>query len=169
MLCTRAFQPGEKQQLYALLDHPDPQIRRRTKAVLLSAEGPSANQLVPRVNLTAKSIRKWLTRFNSQGVEALTKQPKSPGRKPTFTPAQRQQMVQLALTQPQSLGKPFTTWSLDKLVTHLREHEKIRISKSWLTSPDPEYQLKKNRSKSSCKPPRPKARSSSSTRSGRRR
>lgn len=187
MLCTRAFQPGEKQKLYALLDHPDPQIRRRTKAVLLSAEGHSANQLVPRVNLTAKSIRKWLTRFNSQGVEALTKQPKSPGRKPTFTPAQRQQMVQLALTQPQSLGKPFTTWSLDKLVTQLREHEQIRISKSWLsqilqenglspqrakswiTSPDPEYQLKKNRLQSSCKPPRPKARSSSSTRSGRRR
>lgn len=133
MLCTRAFQPGEKQKLYALLDHPDPQIRRRAKAVLLSAEGHSANQLVPRVNLTAKSIRKWLTRFNSQGVQILTKQPKSPGRKPIFTPAQRPQMVQLALTKPQSLGQPFTTWSLDKLVTHLREHEKICISKSWLS------------------------------------
>jgi len=185
MLSTRSFSQDEKQRLYELLDHPDPQIRRRAKAVLLSAEGPSANQLVPMVNLTAKSIRKWIARFNAQGVEALVKESKSPGRKPTFTPQQRQKMVQLALTPPQSLSKPFTSWSLDKLVAELQEAQQIRISKSWLsqilkehglspqrskqwiTSPDPDYALKKNGSRSSSVRRHPRARSSSSTRSGR--
>ena len=58
MLFARPFQPGEEQQLDALLDHPGPQIRRRAKPLLLSACGHSANRLVPMVNLTAKSIRK---------------------------------------------------------------------------------------------------------------
>ena len=187
MLSTRSFHKDEQQQLYDLLDHPDPQVHRRAKAVLLSAEGYSANQMVPLVNLTAKSIRKWITRFNSEGVAGLVKQAKSPGRKPTFTPAKRQKMVELALTPPQSLGQPFTTWSLDKLVAHLRETEGIRISKSWLSqilrenglspqrvktwiaSPDPDYALKKNGSRSSSLLRRRGARSSSLTRSGRRR
>lgn len=186
MLSTRSFHTDEQQQLYDLLDHPDPQVHRRAKAVLLSAEGYSANQLVSRVNLTAKSIRKWISRFNREGVAGLVKQPKSPGRKPTFTPAQRQKMVALALTPPQSLGQPFTTWSLDKLVAQLYRVEKIRISKSWLsqilkgqglspqqaktwiTSPDPDYALKKNGSKRSSLRPQRRARSSTSTRSGRR-
>lgn len=185
MVCTRPFKPGEQQQLYDLLDHPDPQIRRRAKAVLLSVEGLSANQLVPMVSLTAKSIRKWINRFNAQGVCALTKQPKSPGRKPTFTPEQRQKMVELAQRSPHSLGKPFTSWSLSKLVAHLQEAEQLRISKSWLsqilkqnglspqrakrwiTSPDPEYALKKKGWRSWSRRPRQGAASSSSTRSGR--
>ncbi len=61
MVCTRPCKPAEQQQLYDLLDHPDPQVRRRAKALLLSAQGHSANQLVPMVNLTAKSIRRRCT------------------------------------------------------------------------------------------------------------
>ena len=72
MLCVRPLFRKEKDQLYELLDYPEPQVRKRAKAVLLSAEGYSANEMVPLVNLTAKSIRKWLRRFNEEGVEGLT-------------------------------------------------------------------------------------------------
>ena len=166
MLSVRPISKAEEQQLYRLLDHPDPQVQKRAKAVLLSAQGYSANEMVPLVNLTAKSIRKWLRRFNEEGVEGLTRERKSPGRPRTFTPEQRKRMVEVMLTPPQALGKPFTTWSLAKLQQHLAEEEGIRVSigglwkilreeglrlqraKKWVESPDPEYALKKSGSRS---------------------
>lgn len=72
MLCVRPLFRKEKDQLYGLLDHPKPQVRKRAKAFLLSSEGYSADQMVPLVNLTAKSICKWLRGFNEEGVEGLT-------------------------------------------------------------------------------------------------
>ena len=75
-------------------------------------------------------------------------------------------MVELMLTPPQALGKPFTTGSLAKLQEHLAQEEGIRISisglwkifreeglslqraKRWIQSPDPEYALKKSGSRS---------------------
>lgn len=166
MVRVRPLSKAEEQQLYRLLDHPDPQIPKRAKAVLLSAQGYSANEMVPVVNLTAKSIRKWLRRFNEEGVEGLIRERTSPGRPRTFSPEQRERMVELALTPPQALGKPFTTWSLAKLREHLAEEEGIRISlgglwkilkegglslqkaQRWIQSPDPEYALKKSGSRS---------------------
>lgn len=186
MLSVRAVSQEERQQLYDLLEHRDEPVRKRAKAVLLSAEGYSANEMVPRVNLTAKSIRRWLSRFNKEGIPGLTHPHKSPGPPPTFSGQQRQRLRQLALTPPQELGQPFSSWSLAKLQEHLVK-EGIGISRAWLwqilkeqgvslqrakrllTSPDPEYALKKNASRSWCanRPHRPTW--SSSTRSGRRR
>ena len=161
MLSVHPLSKAEEQQLYQLLDHPDPQVQKRAKAVLLSAQGYSANQMVPMVNLTVKSIRKWLRRFNEEGVAGLIREHKSPGRPRTFTPEQRKRMVELILTPPQALGKPFTSWSLAKLKDYLAQ-EGIRISigglwkilreeglslqraKRWIESPDPEYALKKS-------------------------
>ena len=132
MLCVRPLSRKEKDQLYGLLDHPKPQVRKRAKAVLLSSEGYSANQMVPLVNLlvnlTAKSIRK--RRFNEEGVEGLTRERKSPGAPVRITKEQRRRMVELALTPPRGLGKPFTNWSLSKLKEHLAQ-EGIKVSRSW--------------------------------------
>ena len=78
MLCVRPIPQKEKDRLYELLDHPEPQVRKRAKAVLLSSEGYSANEMVLMVNLTAKSIRKWLRRFNEEGVDGLTREREVP-------------------------------------------------------------------------------------------
>ena len=161
MLCVRPLSQKEKDRLYELLDHPEPRVRKRAKAVLLSSEGYSANEMVPLVDLTAKSIRKWLRRFNEEGVDGLIRERKSPGPPVRITKEQRRRMVELVLTPPQALGKPFTNWSLAKLREHLSQ-EGIRVSrswlwkilkeegvslqraKSWIESPDPEYALKKS-------------------------
>jgi hypothetical protein len=66
----------------------------------------------------------------------------------------------VAKTPPQQLGRPFTTWSLSKLVEYLAEHKKITISaesvrqilrkagirwqatKTWKASRDPDFAAK---------------------------
>jgi len=100
MLCVRPLSQKEKDQLYELLEHPDPQVRRRAKAVLLSSEGYSANEMVLMVNLTAKSIRKWLRRFNEEGVDGLIRERKSPGPPVRITKEQRRRMVEWSWSSP---------------------------------------------------------------------
>lgn len=160
MLSVRALSPQEQEQLHKLLDHAQVSVQRRARAVLLSAEGYGANEMVPLVNLTAKSIRKWLRRFNEEGVPGLLHERTSTGRPPRLTPQQCQRIVELAKTPSHALDKPFSTWSLAKLQDHLTG-EAITLSRSWLwhrlkqaglslqrskkwiQSPDPDYALKK--------------------------
>jgi len=100
MLCVRPLSQKEKDRLYELLDHPEPWVRKRAKAVLLSSEGYSANEMVPMVNLTAKSIRKWLRRFNEEGVEGPIRERKSPGPPVRITKEQRRRMVEWSWSSP---------------------------------------------------------------------
>ncbi|WUK71235.1 IS630 family transposase [Kribbella sp. NBC_00359] len=69
-------------------------------------------------------------------------------------------MYRVAKTPPQQLGRPFTTWSLSKLVEYLAEHKSIAISaesvrqilrkagirwqatKTWKASRDPDFAVK---------------------------
>jgi hypothetical protein len=75
-------------------------------------------------------------------------------------PPVRETVCRVAKTPPQQLGRPFTTWSLSKLVEYLAEHKSIAISvesvrqilhkagirwqaiKTWKASKDPDFTQK---------------------------
>ena len=85
------------------------------------------------------------------------------GRPRKLGPHARELVCRVARTPPQQAGRPFTTWSLTKLVEHLREHYRILVStepvrallrdagvrwqatKTWKASRDPEFMQKMNR------------------------
>jgi hypothetical protein len=50
------------------------------------------------------------------------------GRPARLGPAVRETVCRVAKNPPQRLGRPFTTWSLSKLVEYLAEHKHIAIS-----------------------------------------
>src|SRR5690606_12539299 len=76
---------------------------------------------------------------------------------PKFGPHVRELVCRVARTPPQQLGRPFTTWSLSKLVEHLRDQHRIEVSadtvhrilraarvrwqatKTWKASKDPQF------------------------------
>lgn len=66
-------------------------IVRRLQAVLGALEGETAKSLVPRVQLSERVIREWVSRYNRQGLAGLEDQP-GRGRKPALTPDQEQQL-----------------------------------------------------------------------------
>ena len=72
-----------------------------------------------------------LKRFDHEGLAGLSDQHKS-GRNPTYTEAERGQMIALVRTDPQKLGLPFGHWTLDRLVAYLREKDQIGISRAQL-------------------------------------
>ena len=131
----------------------------RAKIILLSWQGYSVNEIERMVNLHAVNVRKWIRRFNKEGVKALVKEEKS---HPKFSERARNRMAELALKRPSELGLPFNNWSLTKLRDYLVKKRvvssisieqirrvlrskgiKLRVNRRKLISRDPEYRAKK--------------------------
>jgi hypothetical protein len=76
---------------------------------------------------TTQYAREVIHAFNTQGFAALD--PKwSGGRPRRFGLYVRELICRVARTPPQQAGRPFTTWSLTKLVEHLRQQHRVAIS-----------------------------------------
>jgi transposase len=108
-------------------------------------------------------VREVIHNFNKDGFDSLA--PKySGGRPPKFTAPERAAIKKIALGRPTDYGEPFSTWSLTKLADHLVRkgvvedisHEGLRALlreegvsfqaiKTWKTSNDPDFEVKKNR------------------------
>ena len=74
-------------------------------------------------------MRDWIKRFNAEGLAGLDDRPRS-GKPPTYTPEQTGAVIAAALSDPQDLGQPFGSWTLDRLVAYLSEQKALPIKRS---------------------------------------
>lgn len=160
VLYVRNITEREVQELHLLLE--DEKIGYRAKIILLSNEGYTVPEIREMTNHHDVNIRKWIHRFNENGiVEIKTKRKESNGEQ-GFTEEQRGKVIEIVKIPPRSIGLKFGTWSLRKLAWYLVNrkivnkisHEEIRQillennirfrrSKRVMHSTDPEYALKK--------------------------
>src|SRR3954454_19162845 len=160
---VRELDPDEAQRLVKITRTAKDRVRlRRAGIVLASMQGRSAIEAAAMFAATAPYAREVIHAFNEQGFAALD--PKwSGGRPRRFGPQLRETICRVAKTAPAQLGLPFTTWSLTKIVEHLREAERITVStetvrtvlgkagiswqatKTWKGSRDPDFAAKKAR------------------------
>ena len=101
----------------------------RAKIVWLSQAGKLVPAIAAELHLTAATVRAWLKRFNAQGLPGLEDAARS-GRPTTYTAEEVGQVVAAALTNPQSLGLPFASWTLDRLEAYLNETKGIAIKRT---------------------------------------
>jgi transposase len=87
---------------------------QRARIFLGLAAGERPYQVTDRVGVGRAAAYEWLHRFNAEGLKGLTDPPR-PGRRPTYTPEQRAEVIAAALTDPQALGLSFASWTLDRL------------------------------------------------------
>ncbi len=118
------------------------------------------------------TIRRWVTRFNAQGVDGLHDCGR-PGRPPIYPPEEVSTVIATSLTKPAARDQPFGSWTLDWLTSYLHETKAIPIPRSrlgeilqaeglrWRTQEtwfgervDPAFAEKRGRSSASI-PPRP--------------
>src|SRR5215207_1274131 len=102
---------------------------QRAQSIWRASCGESASAIAARVGLDGETVRKRIHRFNVEGLEALQDRHRS-GRPPTYTPEQTAAVIATALTKPQTLGLPFTSWTLDRLATYLHEAKGIAMQRS---------------------------------------
>jgi transposase len=140
-------------------------LRTRAQMVLLAAEQRLTTAAIARiVRSSEETVRRWLKRYLAEGVEGLSDAP-HPGAPRKVTEEYRELLVHSVRRRPRSLGLPFSVWTLRRLAEHMAEQTGIRVEyetvrlhlkaegivlsrpQHTITSPDPEYALKKRRSK----------------------
>jgi transposase len=147
----------------------DARLRTRAQMVLLAAERRmTAAEITVIVRTSEETVRRWLKRYLAEGVEGLRDVP-HPGapRKVTEEYQYRELLVEAVKRRPRTLGLPFSLWTLRRLADYMAEQTGIRVEyetvrlhlkaagivlsrpQHTITSPDPEYALKKRRSKRS--------------------
>lgn len=143
----------------------DVRLRTRAQMILLAAEqGMTAPVIAQIVRESDQTVRNWLKRYQAEGVEGLQDIPR-PGSPKKVTPDYVKRLVEAVRLRPRSLGLPFSTWTLARLADYLAEQTGIRVEAETvrvhlkesdivlsrpqhkISSPDPEYLVKKRRSR----------------------
>jgi transposase len=103
----------------------------RAKVVVAALQGEGVDAIAQRFDVSPATVYLWLHRFEQQGLAGLADKPRG-GRPPTYTREQVGTIVATALTDPQALGQAYSSWTLDRLVAYLAEHEGISMKRSRL-------------------------------------
>jgi transposase len=136
---------------------------RRAQMVLLSAQGMDVAAIAKVAFTSEDRVRDVIRNFNADGFSSLYPRYRG-GRPPKFTLPQRREIKKIAKSRPAEHDLPFSAWSLSKLAEFLVaegvvddiSHEGLRVLlreegvsfqrlKTWKTSKDPDYAVKKAR------------------------
>jgi len=153
----------ELEQLYRKTEVP--RVRTRAQMVLLSAEKKlKADEIADIVRESSVTVLRWLHRYLAEGIQGLMDAPRS-GRSSILTDEFRKRLLEVVRRRPRSLELEYSMWTLQRLADFMAEDTGIRVStetirrelakeeivfsrpQHTISSPDPEYQVKKRRLK----------------------
>lgn len=163
---VRELKPGELEELQGAYDKTkDVRLRTRTQMILLAVEqNMTAPQIGQIVRKNEQTVRRWIKRFNAEGLNGLSDAPR-PGSPTIVTPTYRRRLLQIVRQRPRALEQPYSLWTLARLADFMAEETGLRVStetvrrvlkaggivlsrpQHTISSPDPEYKVKKRRSK----------------------
>lgn len=142
----------------------DVRLRTRAQMVLLAGEQRLTAPAIARIVREAdQTVRTWLKRWVAEGLEGLKDRP-MPGGPRKITAEYREQLLAAVRQRPRALGQPYSLWTLQRLADYLAEltgirltYETVRVAlkagdvvlsrpQHTVSSPDPEYRVKKRRS-----------------------
>lgn len=102
---------------------------KRARVVLLSNQGYTRVEIAQRLEMDERTVRRWMGRFNQLGIPGLAECPRK-GRPRVYKAEEVSVVIETALTKPDALALPFAAWTLDRLVSYLREEKGINMSRS---------------------------------------
>ncbi len=156
---VRELAPHEGQRLKRLSKQSKVTSRRQRALILLASNTLMSAPEIARMLMTDEShVRKVIHDFNAQGFESL--RPRFGGGRPRrISTDDEARIVAVAGARPDTLGVPYTRWSLAKLSRYLigqglsvspaqlgrilaRNGISLQRTRSWKQSPDPDYEQK---------------------------
>lgn len=142
-------------------------IREHTRAqmVLLAVEQHlRAPEIAAIVREDDETVRRWLRRWMAEGIEGLKDRPGG-GAPAKITKEYEEQVLASVRLRPRSLEQDYSMWTLQRLADYMAEQTGIRVGyetvrqvlkrggivlsrpQHTISSPDPEYKVKKRRLK----------------------
>jgi len=156
---VRELVPEQGQRLKRLSKSSKSASVRERALILLASNTLMSAPQIARMLLTDEShVRKVIHDFNRDGFDSL--RPSTGGGRPRrISTDDEAKIVALAGARPDTLGVPYTRWSLPKLSRHLagqglqvstahlgrilaRNGISLQRTRSWKQSPDPDYEAK---------------------------
>ena len=133
ILTLRAM-TGEEARTLRELAHSrtaEARLRDRARMCWLASQGQRVSAIKAELRVADGTVRLWIRRFNALGLDGLVDRRRG-GRPPTYTPEEVGEVIALSLTDPQTLGLPFASWTLDRLAAYLHEERGITMKRSRL-------------------------------------
>jgi len=130
--------------------------RLRAQIVLAAAAGQASAAIARELGVCTDTARKWRRRFAEGRLAGLKDAPRS-GRPPSFTAADRAEVIALACALPAESGVPLSRWSSPDLARELAARRRLAVSastigrwlagdalkpwqhRSWISVRDPEF------------------------------
>jgi transposase len=163
-LFVRELSDPERHALRAGLRSSDGFTVRRCHILLASARRDTTTVIAQAVGCSPQAVRNVRRGFESRGLAALALQSRRPHTAAKVFDIERSQRLKALLHQsPREFGKARSTWTLALAAEVCAEHgvtaERVSLetirdalkrlgvgwqrAKTWITSPDPQYALKK--------------------------
>ena len=162
----RPVTEDEQRRVQAGLRSSDAFVLRRCQILTASARGERAPTIARQLGCDDQTVRNVIHGFNTSGLAVLQEGSSRPHRLHTaFTEEGAERLKDLLHRSPRDFGQERSTWTLELaaqvsfeqgIISHEVSDESVRRAlkrlktnwkraKHWITSPDPQYQLKKKR------------------------
>jgi transposase len=162
---VRKMTKKEKQAMQAGVRSKDPFVIRRSQVVLASERGQKAIDIAKTLGCDDETVRNVIKGFNQGGIAVLKEGSRRPhSTQAAFSTKSVEQLKEILHQSPRNFGKATSLWTLNLAAEVSYENELIkeRVSgetiratlkrfgmkwtraKHWITSPDPDYERKKN-------------------------
>jgi transposase len=106
----------------------DAQLRTRVHMVLLAVEkGLIAAEIAEIVRTDEQTVRRWLKRYQSQGLDGLYESPR-PGCPRKVTAAYLSELMEVVRQKPTNFQLPFTSWTHDRLADFMAQKTGIAVN-----------------------------------------
>jgi transposase len=160
----RPLSDDERRQIKAGLHSADAFVLRRCQILLASERGERAPAIARQLGCNGQSVRNVINGFNAHGLRVLSVGSSRPHRLRTaFSGEHAQRLGELLHRPPRDFGREQSFWTLaaaaqvsfeQGLIAAPTSVESVRRAlqrlgtnwkraKHWISSPDPQYQLKK--------------------------
>ncbi len=96
-----------------------PSLSRHARIVLARNEGRSLSEIAKVLDVDRATVRRWLLRFERDGLRGLVHASTGKARKRRFSDTVRDAVARLAMASPAESGEEFPHWSLRRLRAHL--------------------------------------------------
>lgn len=162
---VRKLTEKEKSAMQAGVRSKDPFVIRRSQIVLASERGEKAIDIAKTLGCDDETVRNVIKGFNQGGIAVLKEGSRRPhSTQAAFSSETVEQLKEILHQSPRNFGKATSLWTLglaaevsyeNELIKELVSGETIRTTlkrfgmkwrraKHWITSPDPDYERKKN-------------------------
>jgi transposase len=160
----RPLTEDEQRQIQAGLRSSDAFVLRRCQILTASARGERAPKIAEQLGCDDQTVRNVIHGFNASGLTVLQEGSSRPHRlRTTFSEERAERLKDLLHRSPRDFGKERSTWTLELaaqvsfeqgIIPTPASDESVRRAlkrlktnwkraKHWITSPDPQYLLKK--------------------------